>query len=137
MPEQQNYKNHVRVDKAFLALGVLNITLLITAIVELAKHYDATHWVLLGLALSTLSAAMATRQYALKNQNRIIRLEENVRLHHLGVNPSGLTMPQMTALRFASEAESPALVARAVSERMTPKQIKEAIVNWQADNDRV
>ncbi len=137
MPEQQTYKNHTRVDKAFLALQVLNLTLFIAAVVEVVHHYDTLHWLLLGIALSILSVASATRRYALKNQNRIIRLEENVRLHHFGINPVGLTMQQMIALRFASEAETPALAARAVSERMSPKQIKEAIVNWQPDTERV
>ena len=137
MPEQQSYKNHVRVDQAYLALQVLNLTLFVTAIVELVRHYDTLHWLLLGLALAVLSLGAATRRYALKNQNRIIRLEENVRLHHLGVNPSGLNMQQMIALRFASDAETPALAMRAANERLTAKQIKEAIVSWQPDLERV
>lgn len=137
MPERQNYKNHVRVDRAFVALCVLNLTLFIAAVVELVKHYDASHWILLGLALSVLSVGAATRRYALQNQNRVIRLEENVRLHYLGVNPSGLTMQQMIALRFASDAETPALAARSLTERLSPKQIKEAIVDWQPDVERV
>ena len=137
MAEQQNYKNHVRRDHAYLALTVLNLTLFITAVRELLRHYDLLHWVLLGLAVSAASAAIATREYALKNQNRIIRLEENVRLHHLGVDPSGLTMRQMIALRFASDAEVPALARRAETERLEPKAIKQAIGQWRADHDRV
>lgn len=137
MPQQQTYGNHVRRDPAFLALTVLNITLFIVAVRELLRHYDLLHWVLLGLAVSAWSAAIATRGYALKNQNRLIRLEENVRLHHLGVDPSGLTMRQMIALRFAPDAEVPALAARAKSERLDPKAIKQAISQWRADHDRV
>ena len=137
MPEQQTYKNHVRRDYAFLALTLLNLTLFIVAVRELLRHYDLSHWVLLGLAVSAWSAAIATRAYALKNQNRIIRLEENVRLHHMGVNPAGLTMPQMIALRFASDAELPALARRAEQERLDPKAIKQAVGQWRADHDRV
>ncbi len=133
----QNYKNHVRRDYAFYALQILNLTLLIVTTMHLAHYRNALHLILAGLALSTLSAAAATRHYALKNQNRIIRLEENVRLHAMGVNPSGLTMGQMIALRFAGDAESPALAARAAAEKLSPKQIKEAIVNWRADVDRI
>jgi hypothetical protein len=46
-------------------------------------------------------------------------------------------MPQYIALRFASDAEVSDLAARAVAEGMTPKQIKEAIVTWRPDYDRV
>ena len=133
----QTKENHTRRDFAYLALVILNLTLLITAVRQLIEFRNVLHLLLAGFALSTFSACIAVRRYALKNQNRIIRLEENVRLHWMNVDPSGLTMGQMIALRFASDAESPALVARAVAEKMTPKQIKEAIVNWRADLDRV
>src|ERR1700712_5209360 len=102
---QQTKENHTRRDFAYLALAVLNLTLLITAVRQLIMHKDVLHLVIAGLALSTLSAGIAARRYALKNQNRLIRLEENVRLHWMGVDPSGLTMGQMIALRFASDAE--------------------------------
>jgi hypothetical protein len=133
----QTKENHTRRDFAYLALAVLNLTLLIMAVRQLIQFRNGQHWVIAGLALSTLSAGIAVRRYALMNQNRLIRLEENVRLHWMGVDPSGLTMAQMIALRFASDAESPALVARTVAEKLTPKQIKEAIVNWRPDLDRV
>lgn len=137
MPEQQNYRNHVRKDHAFLALTVLNVTLFITAAVELVRHYDVLHWVLLGLAVSAGSVALATREYAVKNQNRLIRLEENVRLHHLGVNPAGLSMRQIIALRFASDAEVSTLARRAEAERLDGKTIKQAVQQWRADHHRV
>ena len=133
----QTKENHTRRDFAYLALVILNLTLLITAVRQLIEFRNVLHLLLAGFALSTFSACIAVRRYALKNQNRIIRLEENVRLHWMDVDPSGLTMGQMIALRFASDAESPALVARAVAEKMTPKQIKEAIVSWRADLDRI
>ena len=133
----QTKENHTRRDFAYLALVILNLTLLITAVRQLIEFRNVLHLLLAGFALSTFSACIAVRRYALKNQNRIIRLEENVRLHWMNVDPSGLTMGQMIALRFASDAESPALVARAVAEKMTPKQIKEAILNWRADLDRI
>ncbi len=135
--EQQNLKNHVRRDTEFMALGVLNLTLLIATVVWLMRQPGALHWILAGLALSTMSAALAARRYALRNQNRLIRLEENVRLHWMGIDPSGLTMRQMIALRFAPDDEVNALVQRARTESLTAKQIKEAIVNWRADHDRV
>lgn len=134
---RQTYANHVRVDRAYLALQVLNLADLITAIWWTARHFDARHLAVVGLAVAVLSVTIATRHYALVNQNRIIRLEENVRLHWMGADGAGLTMQQMIALRFASDAEVVALARRAVAETMTPKQIKEAITTWRPDMERV
>jgi len=47
-----------------------------------------------------------------------------------------LTVAQIVALRFASNEEFVELVDRAVSERMSNKQIKQAIRNWKADHHR-
>ena len=94
-------------------------------------------WIVLGLALGVTSAAIAARHYAIVNQNRIIRLEENVRLHWMNIDPSGLTMRQLIALRFASDAEVPALAERAAREKLSAKEIKAAITQWRADHDRV
>lgn len=137
MPGPQSYSNHVRVDRAFLALTVLNLTLLIAAGTALLTHHDLLHWLVLGLALSTASTTMAARRYAITNQNRTIRLEETMRLQHLGVPTEGLSMRQLIALRFASDAEMPALVRRATTEQLDPKAIKQAIQTWRADHERV
>ena len=134
---QQTYANHVRVDRAFMALQVLNLTDLIAAVWWMGRRFDLQHLVVVGLAVAVLSVTIATRHYALVNQNRTIRLEENVRLHWMGADGAGLTMKQMIALRFASDAEVVGLAKRAAAEGLTPKQIKEAIVMWRPDLDRV
>jgi hypothetical protein len=51
--------------------------------------------------------------------------------------PNELRVSQIIALRFASDAEFPALVERAVSEKLSNKQIKESITNWRTDYYRV
>jgi hypothetical protein len=86
--------------------------------------------------------ALLTRRYSLKVQDRVIRVEEKMRIASL-VSPSeqaeldSLTIRQYVALRFASNPELPALARRAVRENLGSKAIKEAIVAWRADDYRV
>ena len=136
MPAPQTHANHGRRDLPYLALMVLGLTLTIAAFVHLGYRHDFLHWMLAGLSLAAWSAGIAARHYGLKNQDRLIRLEENVRMHWMNIDPSGLTMRQMIALRFAPDAELAGLVARAKAEHLSGKQIKAAITNWRADHDR-
>lgn len=137
MAAEQNFQNHVRVDKAYMALMVLNLTLIVAAVRYGGFHFTVLNWILLGLAVAVTGATMTARIYALKNQNRIIRLEESIRLRSLQVDTAGLTMRQIIALRFASDGEVAALANRAVKENLLPKSVKAGIVQWRADHDRV
>ncbi len=134
---RQTYANHRRVDRAYMALQVLNLADLVAAIWWMHRRFDVQHLVVVGLAVAVLSATFALRHYAIVNQNRVIRLEENVRLHWMGADGAGLTLKQMVALRFASDGEVVALARRAAAEGLTPKQIKEAITVWRPDLERV
>jgi hypothetical protein len=78
------------------------------------------------------------RRYTVRLQDRIIRLEMRLRLLALGREHdiTRVTMRQLVALRFASDAELPALIDRALAENLTPDQIKRAVSNWQPDRMR-
>ena len=90
------------------------------------------------LALAVLGGLTLMRLFALRLQNRIIRVEMQIRLIRLGREKdlTRVTMPQLVALRFASDAELPDLLDRAARESLTPAQIKAAIKNWRPDHLR-
>jgi hypothetical protein len=139
----QSYANHARMDPPFhFFLAPLLIVAIIVSIVSLVRHpgLDSTLWLLLAVGL--FFTAGKARSYALKAQDRIIRLEERLRLAMLlpdAAKPriAELTEPQLIGLRFASDAELPALAMRALNEGLDKKQIKTSIQSWRADNFRV
>jgi hypothetical protein len=139
----QNYKNHSRLVFGFHGVTFLLIIAgLIGSVVNLfsadaATHYSAALIVVAFLAL--LGVAWYARVFALKAQDRAIRAEENFRHYLLTGKPhdKNLRLSQVIALRFASDEEMPALAKRAVEEKLSQKQIKQAIQNWRADHHRV
>lgn len=146
MPAPQTYKNYARWDPPFhffvLPVMILNVAFAIYATIH---HWpDHPHlfpwWIVVSIALFLL--ALRSRLYALKAQDRVIRLEERLRLAALLppadlARGNALTESQLIGLRFASDAELPALVRRTLDENLTQKQIKEAIVTWKPDLFRV
>ncbi len=79
------------------------------------------------------------RGFALKAQDRAIRAEENFR-HYMLTNKlmdNRLTMPQVVALRFASDEEFILLAQKAADSKMSNIEIKKAIKNWRPDFYRV
>jgi hypothetical protein len=57
--------------------------------------------------------------------------------NHARIHIDELTESQLVALRFASDAELPNLVANVLAHNMKSKEIKQAIVAWRADTFRV
>jgi hypothetical protein len=140
---QQNYSNHTRLDPPyhFFLSPVILITLFLL-IWNLIRHPDFPNaWgVVVMLALVVL--VLKTRTYALKTQDRVIRLEERLRLSTLLPEPlrariGELTESQLIALRFASDPEIPELVEKALAGNLPGAEIKKAIVSWRPDYFRV
>jgi hypothetical protein len=139
----QNYSNHVRRDPAFhfFVLPVLTITL-VGAIAHAVRRpgIHSVWWAILVAAIIVL--AFKCRLYALKVQDRLIRLEERLRLATVLPDPlrariGELTLSQLIGLRFASDVELANLVSRALNEGLSGKQIKQAVQLWRPDEFRV
>jgi hypothetical protein len=139
----QDLKHHARFDPLFhffaFPVVLLNV---FASIYYCARHFrPLTVW-LVVVAAAFAVAVLKTRLYALRNQDRIIRLEERVRMMTLLPEPlrariGELTVPQCIGLRFACDAELPALVERALRENLDRKQIKQAVQSWRPDHARV
>ena len=139
----QSFDSHTRWDPAyhFFVVPVALITFIWICYNAYRARTAWTHWeIIVGIA--AIIAVLKLRTYALKVQDRLIRLEERLRLSSL-VTPdfrpriNELKSNQLVALRFASDAELPALAARALAENLDRKQIKAAIKTWRADEFRV
>jgi hypothetical protein len=146
MPSQQNLKNYTRHDPPFhfVIIPLLLLNLIFSIYITVHNWPASKHLHLWGIVMAIVFLMMADRARgsALKAQDRIIRLEERLRLAAL--LPAAdlghideLTIKQLIALRFASDAELPALVHKTLTQNMEPKAIKQAIVNWRPDNHRV
>jgi len=139
----QSLSNHARFDPPFhfFVLPVFAITVVV-AIVHLVRYpslYAA--WLVVFMVAAT-TAVFKIRLYALRVQDRIIRLEERLRLAILVDKPLRariveLSESQLVGLRFASDAELPALTARALSEKLSRTEIKKAVTQWRPDYWRV
>jgi hypothetical protein len=91
------------------------------------------------LSWCLLFTAILARVFALKAQDRAIRVEETLRHYLLTGKPldTRIGVKQAIALRFASDAEFPVLAARAAAEHLEPDAIKRSIKDWRADEYRV
>ena len=133
--DKQTYSNHVHRPVAWLitwSIALLSAILLLVHAWREPSYVSVTLVVLAGVVLMAVSLI---RIVALRLQDRIIRLEMQVRLARLGREPDflRLTLPQLIALRFASDAELPVLIDRAVAENLPPDAIKRAITDWRGD----
>ena len=145
MAEQpvQNYENHIRHDKViYTALGIY----LLAIILALAGIFINGLFVALGVIVAGvggLLGAIVTRTYSTKLQDRIIRLEMRLRMREvlpdeLAADIMDFKLPQLIALRFASDDELPELARKVLDENITKAgDIKKLIHDWQADWHRV
>jgi len=139
----QTLANHVRFDPPFhyFIAPVFAISWILSVLFAI-RHPGFLHFWVVIFNTALLVAAVRFRQYALKVQDRVIRLEEPLRLAALlpdSQRPqiARLTERQLIALRFASDAEIPILVEQSLSANLAPADIKKAIKIWRPDYWRV
>jgi hypothetical protein len=141
--ERQSLKNHARFDPTyhFLLFGVI-LANLVYACFHLYRQPSLSSGWYLVLSLVVVLPYLRLRQYPLKVQDRIIRLEERLRLQALApaewhTQIYRLSEGQLIALRFAGDDEVVELAKQALEHNLNGKQIKERIKNWRADYWRV
>ncbi len=139
----QTLKNHGRLDPAFhiftFALYLLNLAFAIVHEIHY-KNYSSLWYLVLSLLV--IVPILRLRQYPLKVQDRIIRLEERLRLQALAPTEwhsqiYRLSEDQLIGLRFAADEEVVELAKQALEHNLNRKQIKERIKEWRADEWRV
>lgn len=141
---EQNYGNHVRWVPTFhfyvMPILLLNFGWSVYRFIHLWFSGDALVGMLTALALVMLM--FNARLFALKVQDRVIRLEERLRFEKL--LPADLKSrigefapAQFVALRFAGDAELPELARKVLTDKVSDqKAIKLMVKNWRADHLR-
>lgn len=144
MKQPQSFANHTRFHAPyhFFAVPILAINVL-WRIVELVRNPSgAAAWeVAVSLALAAM--ILLVRTYPLKVQDRVIRLEERMRLERL--MPAGLSSKvpefsagQLCALRFCADDEVSELAGRILNEGTLGRaEIKRQIKTWKPDEFRI
>jgi len=141
--EAQSLKNHGRLDPQFhlvsFTLLLVNLGIVIAYAVRHMNLYTA--WAVI-FSVGIFIPFFKIRLYALKVQDRVIRLEERLRLQALApaewhAQIYRLSEDQLIALRFAADEEVVELARQTLEHNLDRKQIKERIKSWRADEWRV
>jgi hypothetical protein len=143
MQQTQNFANHTKLVPMFhfVVLPILFINLL-SSIMHAVDSFSARSGIAVLTAVALLLLALYARTFALTVQDRVIRLEMQLRLQNLlpaDLRPriSEFTTSQLVALRFASDSELPDLARKVLAEKLAErKAIKQLIRDWQPDNLR-
>jgi hypothetical protein len=143
MSKPQNFANHTQRHPPyhFVVVPVMLANFII-AIVWAVQRPNFHHIWFAVFSLAVLLLTLIVRMYSAKVQDRVIRLEERLRLQALAPQQwhaqiYKLTEDQLIGLRFAADEEAVELAKQALEQNLTRKQIKERIKNWRADNWRI
>lgn len=137
---EQNYANHTMYDPPFhyFLLPVMSANLLYRGYQAFTAASMAAGWELV-MAFALVVLAFKLRIYSLKVQDRVIRLEERIRIHNLAPQfpADRITPDQAVALRFAPDTELVGLAEKALAGGWSRNQIKRGILQWRPDHFRI
>lgn len=140
----QSYANHAKMVPMFhgVTFGLLVINLGWAGL-NLYRGFSTGTVIAFGLAVAIIMVMFWARIFALGVQDRVIRLEERLRMadvlpDDLKARIGDFTTEQLIGLRFASDGELPGLARRVLDEGMADrKTIKQAVKSWRADTQRI
>lgn len=141
----QNFENHAKIVSGYhrWTTALLVLPTLYYLFLAVRDFYSAERLADFLFALGVILAAFYARAFPLGVQDRVIRLEERLRMERtlpddLKARIPELTTAQLVGLRFASDAELPELTRRVLDEGITDKKvIKQAVRDWRADYQRI
>jgi len=139
----QTYANHGRWVPLyhFAVLPILGVNVIWTLWQAFHAFSFASAWGV-AMALAVLALGVYARTFALRVQDRVIRLEMRLRLEKVLPKDFALRIPelsagQLVALRFASDAELPGLVREVLESGLHDRSaIKKKVRDWQPDRLR-
>ena len=138
----QSYANHRRMDPwyHYVALS-LWVVCIASTVHHLFQHRPGARTDLLLLFLIII-LLLKVRTYALRVQDRVIRLEETLRMkailpEAMQAEVHRLKPAQFVGLRFAADAELAARAEEALREDLSGEAIKKRIQTWRPDEFRV
>jgi hypothetical protein len=138
---EQNFSNHGRFFPPFhfFVVPVLLINFFWSIYRWKLSHFSLDGFVAVVVAAALALGFLSARMMALSVQDRVIRLEERLRYERLlpaDLKPriGEFTVSQFVSLRFASDAELPALARKVLSEKLDQRKvIKQLVKNWRPD----
>ena len=139
----QTFENHARVLPAFhfVAFPLFAVNFFFT-LYQAVTAFTWSNLVAFALAVALILLFFVARVMALTVQDRVIRLEEQLRMRALlpaDMQPriGEFTVKQLVALRFAGDEELPALARKVLDEKIQDqKSIKKLVQHWRADYQR-
>lgn len=139
----QTFANHAKYDPSFhfFLVPVMLINIIFAGYHLFRSPSLDAGWLFI-LSFALLVTVNRVRIYATKVQDRVIRVEERLRLatvlpEALRARMGELSDSQLVGLRFASDQELPGLVQRALEEKLDRTAIKKAVTAWRPDYSRV
>lgn len=143
--QPQTFENHAKIVPGYhyWATALLVLPTLYFLFLAIRDFYSAERLAMFLFAVGVIMTGLYVRVFPLGVQDRVIRLEERLRMER--VLPADLkarigefTTGQLVGLRYASDEELPELARRVLDEGITDKKlIKKAVSSWRPDHQRV